>query len=68
VLFGSYHEAVEAYGQAIRKSPEFAEAYYNRGLAYHMSYRPVQGCQDLSRAIELNHERSKDAYTYFCGF
>jgi tetratricopeptide (TPR) repeat protein len=68
VLYGEYHQAVEAYEEAIRKDPQFARAYHNRGLAYHMSYRPIQGCADLERAVDLGFIESSNPHKYFCGF
>jgi lipoprotein NlpI len=68
VIYAEYHEAVMAYSEALRLDPLYARAFHNRGLAYLMSYRPIQGCDDLERSLELGHSASADAIKYFCGF
>lgn len=68
LLFAEYKEAVDAYDEAISADPDYAQAYHNRGIAFHMSYRPLQGCEDLERAMQLGYEDSEEAFQYFCGF
>ncbi len=69
VLFGEHFKAVEAFTEAISLDGNYAEAYHNRGIAYVMSYRPVQGCQDLQYAFNfLNYTKSEEVMDAFCGF
>ncbi len=46
-------EAIVSYTKAIEQHTDFAEAYYNRGIAYIMSGNPEMAIPDLSRAGEL---------------
>ena len=45
--------AVADYTAAIERDPDFAEAYYNRGLVYIYLGRNDAGIADLSKAGEL---------------
>lgn len=45
--------AVEKYTQAIERDPQFAAAYYNRGVVRLMQNEREAGIKDLSRAGEL---------------
>lgn len=49
----AWPEAIAAYSQAIGLHPDYAEAYYNRGLAYLLSGNYAAAIPDLSRAGEL---------------
>ncbi len=53
MLEKNFKQAVDAYTQAIEKHPEFAEAYYNRGLIYLFQGNKEEGRTDLSKAGEL---------------
>ncbi len=46
-------EAIDAYTRAIMLYADYAEAYYNRGIAYLLSGDYASGIPDLSRAGEL---------------
>ena len=48
-----YVMAVEKYTQAIERDPQFAAAYYNRGVVRLMQNERDAGIKDLSRAGEL---------------
>lgn len=67
MLFADRYQAEECYSQAIRLEPDYAEAIYNRGLAYVMSYRPRQGCEDLERSLKMGYERAREMMQSFCG-
>ena len=67
-LFGEYAEAIEAYTRALSIDPDYGEAAFNRGLAYMMSYRPLQGCEDLRYSMDRNYERATEAYNNYCGY
>ena len=55
-------EAIKAYTQAIKLHADYAEAYYNRGVAYILSGDYASGIPDLSRAGEMGLNN------YFCNF
>jgi hypothetical protein len=45
-----------------------AAAWFNRGIAHHISYQPEPGCRDLRRSAELGSTKATDALTFFCAF
>lgn len=52
-LSGSLPEAFEDYSKAIEQNPNFAEAYYNRGIIQIFMKDTRKGCLDISKAGEL---------------
>jgi tetratricopeptide (TPR) repeat protein len=48
-----FNAAIELYSIAIKKEPDFAEAYFNRGLTYLFIGEDAKGLSDLSKAGEL---------------
>ena len=48
-----YNAAIQQYTEAIKSNPNFAEAYFNRGLTYIYSGERSKGIADLSKAGEL---------------
>ena len=49
-----YDEAIRYYDEAIMLHPEFAQAYYERGVAYGYKEKFKEAVKDLTKAIELN--------------
>ena len=47
----------------IELDPDYADAYYYRGLAYHIKDEPDEALQAFSRVIELDPDYA-DAYYY----
>ena len=58
-LSGNLPEAFDDYTKAIELNPNFAEAYYNRGLVQIYMKDTRKGCLDISKSGELGIE---DAY------
>ena len=56
-----YEEAIPQFNLVVRKIPEFAKAYYYRGVAYFNEELLKPALEDLDRAIELKPELA-DAY------
>jgi tetratricopeptide (TPR) repeat protein len=57
LLQQKYADAIGRFTQCIEQYPDFAEAYYNRGLIYLYQGDKEQGRKDLSKAGELGlHE------------
>lgn len=57
LLQEKYNDAIAQFTQCINTYPDFAEAYYNRGLIYLFQGNKEQGRKDLSKAGELGiHE------------
>ena len=52
-------EAIKYYNKAIELNPQFAEAFYNRGLAKADLGKPEEAIKDYDRAIKLNPLYSK---------
>ena len=50
---GDFRAAIADYNEAILRDPEFAEAYFNRGLARLSQGDATHGIADLSKAGEL---------------
>jgi len=50
---GSYDESIAAAAKALRKRPDYAEAWNNIGAAYNALYRFAEGAQACEKAIEL---------------
>ena len=48
-----YKAAIEHYSLAIEQDPDFAEAYFNRGLTYIFVGKNTEGIADLSKSGEL---------------
>jgi tetratricopeptide (TPR) repeat protein len=62
-----YNEAISAYTKAALIDPQYAEAFYNRGLAKVMSYRLLQGCEDLNRSFNMGYKIAREVIAGFCG-
>jgi tetratricopeptide (TPR) repeat protein len=56
VAYGNqeYQEAIEHYDKAIQIDPHYADAYNNRGLAYHNLGENQRAIQDYDKAIQLD--------------
>ena len=49
--------SIKAYTQAIKLHVDYAEAYYNRGVAYILSGDYASGIPDLSRQVRWAYIR-----------
>ncbi|MFC2035326.1 tetratricopeptide repeat protein [Chloroflexota bacterium] len=56
VIDGEYEEAIEELNETIRLYPEYAEAYYIRGLAYDNSGEVAKAISDYEKCIELSSD------------
>ena len=52
---GDYVSAINDYGTAIRMNPEYARAYYNRGLAYRNVGKQSKAQADFDKAKQLGY-------------
>jgi len=68
MMYGELPQALECFDRAISLDGNNANAFYNRGLAYHMQYQPLRGCDDLRQSASFGLERATDAMKYFCAF
>ena len=51
---GEYQKAIDNYNTVIRLDPQFAEAYYNRGVLYQIFGQGDKSESDKKRACELD--------------
>ncbi|MEL6943178.1 MAG: tetratricopeptide repeat protein, partial [Bacteroidota bacterium] len=68
MLLGEYQYAINDYNRAILLDNDFAEAYFNRGLARIMLYNRPDGCLDLERSVELGYQEGEERRYLFCNF
>lgn len=68
MLFSEFLEAIECFDRALSLDHDHQNALYNRGLAFHMRYDALRGCEDMRRSAELGSAQAKEALTYFCAF
>jgi tetratricopeptide (TPR) repeat protein len=68
LLYGEFNDAIACFDRAINLHHDHAYALFNRGLAYHMNYQPLRGCEDLRRSADLGSPQALDALKYFCAF
>ena len=61
----NYTDAIAHYTLAIEQHPDFAEAYFNRGLTYIYTEQTEKGIQDLSKAGELGIYKAYNLITRF---
>jgi len=61
-LRGCNQEAVRLYTKAIEIDPNFADAYFNRGLAYADMQNYTQAIKDYTKAIEINPDYAEAYY------
>lgn len=66
LLFGMHRNAIEDYTEAIALDENYAEAYYNRALAFFLIYDKISGCADLDQSIDLGFEVATKTRDYFC--
>lgn len=66
LLFGLHRKAIDDYTFAIDIDENYAEAYYNRALAFFLIYDKISGCSDLDQAIDLGFETAVKTRDYFC--
>ncbi|WP_320045266.1 tetratricopeptide repeat protein [uncultured Desulfobacter sp.] len=50
---GRVEEAIEAFDRMLHLNPDFAEGYYNRGVAFSQIGRTQEAVQDYTMAVEL---------------
>ncbi len=58
--------AVSDFSQAITLKPDYAEAYYNRGVAYYQGGQQQQACSDWTKASQLRFSPANSAISQYC--
>ena len=67
ILHGDIRGSIVCFDNAISYDMNFAEAYYNRGIANLLANRPLQGCEDFERSSSLGYTRADVVFSNFCG-
>lgn len=68
LLLGNYLAAEMDYTTAIRLQPDFAEAYYNRGIARILSYNRPDACDDFEQSARMGYSRGLEQMQYLCSY
>lgn len=58
----NYQAAIDKYAQAIVLAPNYAQAYYQKGLAHYNLNQYEQAIKDLSAALDNGHPRKLEIY------
>jgi tetratricopeptide (TPR) repeat protein len=63
VYLNDFKKAIIFFSQALRRDPEYAEAYYNRGYAYELSGQIEKAYSDYKSSLRLvpNYQKAVDA-------
>jgi tetratricopeptide (TPR) repeat protein len=68
ILLGNYLAAEDDYSTAIRLQPDYAEAYYNRGIARVLGYNRPDACDDFQASTRLGYSRGQEQLQYLCSY
>lgn len=58
--------AVSDFDEAITLKPDYAEAYYNRGVAYYQLQQPDRACADWQEASRLGFKQANEIISQYC--
>jgi tetratricopeptide (TPR) repeat protein len=67
LLMNENWAAIEDYTRAITLNPNFAEAYFNRGLAFILENNRPDGCFDLDKGVLLGYKDGTSLLQSLCG-
>ena len=68
LLMGNYLAAEMDYTTAIELQPDFAEAYYNRGIARILGYNRPDACDDFQHSARMGYSRGLEQLQYLCSY
>ena len=63
---GNIQNALTEYDAAIKMDPESGQTFYYRGMLKIATDKIGAGCEDLNRAVGLDHEQAKAALAQHC--
>jgi len=58
--------AVSDFDEAVTLKPDYAEAYYNRGVAYYQLQQPERACADWQEASRLGFKQANAIISQYC--
>ena len=61
-----YDGALQDYNYTIKLKPEFAAAYYNRGVCLYMKREKEDACRDWQKALDMGYEASQKHLDKYC--
>lgn len=62
----AFDKAIYYYSKVIALDPNFAQAYFNRGLLYIFTNKKEEGCSDISKAGELGIKSAYNIMGKYC--
>lgn len=68
LLFGMPRNAIDDYTKAIQLNDSYAEAYYNRAVAFLIIHDKMSACADLEKSMALGSEIAEKLSAYFCSW
>ena len=63
---GNVSGAISDFEQAIQIKPDYAEAYYNRGVALYQKGEQQRACNDWQKASSLGFKPAAQAISSYC--
>ena len=66
LLLGLTRKSIDDYTKAIQLNGNYAEAYYNRAIAFFVLYDKISACADLEKSLELGYAPAAEMKKYFC--
>lgn len=66
-VYGNYEMAIKDYDEYLNVYPNDADALYNLGLSKILVRRPIDGCVDLERSLQIVNDEERDRLHFlFC--
>ncbi|MCH2234124.1 MAG: tetratricopeptide repeat protein [Crocinitomicaceae bacterium] len=66
ILNSQYESAIEFFDMSISYQNDYAQAYYGRGIAYLLTDKPIQACEDFSRSSSYGLTEAEEVQGFFC--
>lgn len=63
---GNIQGAITDFSEAIKLKHDYAEAYYNRGVAYYQQQKPDEACKDWRKASSLGFKQANSVISQYC--
>ncbi|MEX2593284.1 MAG: tetratricopeptide repeat protein [Anditalea sp.] len=63
---GNTEEAMKGYNSAIKRNPQFGQAFYYRGMLKLVTDKKQGACGDFKLAIDFNNQQANTALAQYC--